>query len=300
MPNKIPDTGDPSDVLQLFPKYNMKVLCCRYWWLQRWEFKELSYPYWRIYHNRNEGAVIIHNNREIPLDPQKIIMIAPNTSYSSRLYDHRIPEYGYSLEGNRITEAASEQELLDRHSILHLFIHFNIGIPFDDVPPGVFSFDLPEYQREKIERIRSFLLHDYTSFSFYATLTIQSLISDLLSRLPESDWNLQSRDRRIRTILTHIEKNLSGNLSNPVLAEKAKMVTNSFTRLFTREVGIAPQKYIQKKRIDQACILLHHSDLSIDEIASGTGFYDRFQFSKIFRKWIGIPPAKYRKDFGMH
>ena len=64
---KVPDVGDPSDVLQLFPKFNLQLLCCRNWWLKRWEFRELSYPYWRIYHNSSVGAVITYENQEYPL-----------------------------------------------------------------------------------------------------------------------------------------------------------------------------------------------------------------------------------------
>ena len=34
--------------------------------------------------------------------------------------------------------------------------------------------------------------------------------------------------------------------------------------------------------------------MSIDLIAEHTGFTDRFHFSKVFKQWIGIPPAAYR------
>lgn len=297
--NKIPDKGDPSNVLQLFQRYNLQVLCCRYWWLQKWEFKELSFPYWRIYHNQNEGAVIIYREKEIALGPNKIIMIAPNTSYATRLFDHVTPGSGYSLIGHRITEDSSEAELLDSNKILHLFIHFNLGIPYDNVSPGIFCYEITNHLLKKIETIKSYLLQEYQSISFYAGITIQALISDLLSNLPESSWNLKSKDSRVQNSLNYIENNLSSNLSNPILAERTRMAVNSFTRIFTLDIGMSPQKYVQSKRVDQACILLHHSDLTIDEIAVRTGFYDRFQFSKMFRKWTGTSPAKYKKDFSM-
>ncbi|GAF01958.1 hypothetical protein [Saccharicrinis fermentans] len=96
---KIPDKGDPSDIIQLFPRYNLQLHCCRYWWLQHWEFKELSFPYWRIYHNSYQGAMVMYDGKEYALTPDKVVMIAPNTAYATRMYDHKIPEIGYSLKG---------------------------------------------------------------------------------------------------------------------------------------------------------------------------------------------------------
>jgi len=55
------------------------------------------------------------------------------------------------------------------------------------------------------------------------------------------------------------------------------------------------QQYIQKKRIDAAIILLHYSDLGIDDVASKCGYYDRSHFSKIFKRITGVAPVSYRK-----
>ncbi len=99
---KVPDKGDPSDIQQLFPRFNLQILCCRYWWLKRWEFRELSYPYWRIYHNTSEGAVVTFNGKEYALHPDKVLMVAPNTAYSTQINDFKVPDDGYRLLGARI------------------------------------------------------------------------------------------------------------------------------------------------------------------------------------------------------
>ncbi|WP_372751899.1 helix-turn-helix domain-containing protein [Labilibaculum sp.] len=296
---KVPDKGDPSDVLQWFPNYNINLHCCRYWWLQNWEFNELSFPYWRIYHNSYKGAVLLYNSEEYALTPDKIVMIAPNTSYSTRLHDNIIPETGYSLIGGRISASLSEQQLHAEQFILHLFIHFNIGIPYDNISPGVFSYELTDHLKEKLQVIKRHLNYEHTRFSFYSTLAIQSLISDLLSDLPEESWNLITKDYRILEVLNFIENNSNEELNNAILAQQASMATNAFTRLFTKEIGMSPQKYVKGKRIGKACILLHHSDFQIDEIASKTGFADRYHFSRIFKQITKVSPAKYRKEFGM-
>ncbi len=297
---KVPDKGDPSDILQLFPSYNIQLLCCRYWWLRRWEFEELSYPYWRIYHNNTSGASIIRKGRDYQLTPDKILMIAPNTSYSTKLHEHHSNyENKDALIGGRVGDTINYSDLVKKNYILHLFIHFNIGLPYDNVQPGIFEFELTDHLNEKLTVIRNHLKVDYAKFSFYSGLAIQSLISDLLSAIPEARWDLMSKDYRILDILGHIENNISGDLSNVALAKKIPLATNAFTRLFSSEIGISPQRFVKKKRIDNACVLLHHSDKTIEAIAEETGFSDRYHFSRIFKQITGVSPARYQKEYRM-
>ncbi len=296
---KIPDRGDPSDILQIFPHYNLQLHCCRYWWLQNWEFKELSFPYWRIYYNSYPGAVVIFEGKEYELTPDKLIMIAPNTSYATRLFNYEIPELGYALNGGRVNWRLSEMDLINQKYILHLFIHFNIGMPYDNVSPGIFLYDLTDHIKGKLEIIKHHLNYEHTRFSFHANLAVKSLIGDLLSDLPEENWDLITKDFRILEVLNFVDNNISAVLNNQILASVTKLATNAFTRLFTEEIGMPPQKYVKKKRIDKACVMLHHSNFTIDEIAIQTGFADRYHFSRIFKQIVSVSPAKYKKEFGM-
>ena len=230
---KIPDKGDPSNILQLFPSYELQLLCCHYWWLRKWEFRELSFPYWRIYWNKQDGANISFNGKEYALTPDKIAIIAPNTSFATRLYNNAIPVEGYELEGGRVGETETEEQLVSKGSVIHLFIHFNIGMPYDQITPGIFIFDLNDHLYQKLSVITNHLSDDSTLFNFFSALVIQSLISDLLSEIPESSWNSTSKDHRILDVFSFIENNLNDELSNSKLAENAKLSTNAFTRLFS-------------------------------------------------------------------
>ncbi|WP_282035858.1 helix-turn-helix domain-containing protein [Saccharicrinis aurantiacus] len=172
-------------------------------------------------------------------------------------------------------------------------------MPYDNISPGVFIFKINEHIKEKLQIIKQHLNYEQSKFSFYSSLAIQSLISSLLAHLPEDSWNLVTTNYRILDVINFIENNINEELTNPILAEQARLATNAFTRLFTEETGISPQKYVKKKRIDKACILLHHSELSIEDIASQTGFADRYHFSRIFKNITSVSPAKYKKEFGM-
>lgn len=45
-----------------------------------------------------------------------------------------------------------------------------------------------------------------------------------------------------------------------------------------------------------ACLMLHHSDKNIDEIAEVCGFCDRFHFSHAFTRSRGNTPGRFRRQ----
>jgi AraC-like DNA-binding protein len=202
------------------------------------------------------------------------------------------------LEGGRYHEGITDDQL-PGDSIHHLFIHFNIGVPYDHISPGIFEFDLDDHLSQKLEQIKAYVYVDFGRFDFYTVLTIQSLITDLLSLVPESNWKIISTDKRILEVLRYIESNLAEPLPNQLLAAQAKLATIVFNRRFKEETGSSPQQYVKEKRIYTGCSLLHHSDFSIEQIAADTGFADRYHFSKVFKNQIGLSPARYRKEFGV-
>ncbi len=294
---KIPDKGDPSDVLQIFSGFNIEILCCRYWWLKNWEFNELSFPYWRIYYNSNPGAVISYRGKDYNIDPDHIIIIPPNTSFSTRLFDHSIPGKGYVIKGGRIDKDKLDSSHSDKSSISHLFIHFKLGSPYDNVKPGLYIFKTDIQLTIKLKDIKEYLILNFARFDFHSTVTIKSIISDMISKIPAVEWDLLQKDIRILDTINFIENNPKENLANEQLANKVQLATNSFTRLFHQEIGIPPQRFVKKKRADHACVLLHHTQKSIDEIAMLCGFSDRYHFSRIFKQVTGASPALYRKGY---
>lgn len=294
---KKPDRGDPSDIRQFFPRFQIQLLCCRLWWLRHWEFGELSYPYWRIYHNDRPGAFVRQGEKVVPLVPGMVLLIAPNTSYSTRIGDHPVPVSGFRLEGGRVKEGIPAPQ--KEGFLQHLFIHFTIGVPFDRVKPGIFQFELNEEQLEKIGWINRSFRQNYARFDLHTTMVLHSLITGLLTLVPGESWEVPATDPRILHVLNFIESSISDTLSNPELADRAGLSTNAFHRLFTGEVGVPPQKYVRSKRIEKASTLLHHSELTIEQVAERTGFADRFHFSRSFKASTGLTPVRYRKEYGV-
>lgn len=67
-----------------------------------------------------------------------------------------------------------------------------------------------------------------------------------------------------------------------------------FRRAWHKHFGDPPARFVMKHRINQACHLLAHSTLSIQEIAQQLSFHDALYFSRKFRQEIGMPPSAYR------
>ncbi len=68
-----------------------------------------------------------------------------------------------------------------------------------------------------------------------------------------------------------------------------------FRKLFTDTFGVPPMRYLQKLRIAKAKEMLRGDHGSVGEIAESVGYPDIYQFSKIFRREVGLPPSRYGK-----
>jgi AraC-like DNA-binding protein len=293
----VPPHGDPSSIAQQFSRLNINIICCRYWWLKHWESTHMAFPYWRLYWNKNEGAFVSFNGKEYNLNPHYIYIISPWTPFSSRIINIRKSDSEYLLYGDRLRNNDSEEMLISKKMVLHLYIHFNLGMPFDSVSPGIYVVKVSEEMQKRIERIIKFLPEEYERFSFQHNLDVYTLISESLSEIPDNLWKLVSSDMRILTVLNLIEENLEKKLPNPILANYINMAINSFIRLFKTEIKVSPQKFINKKRIERACVLLQHTNESIDSVASQCGFCDRYYFSKNFKSQMNYSPGTFRKKF---
>lgn len=294
----VPKSGDPSSRLQWFEPLTTSVICCRYWWLEKWKSNKMSFPYWRLYWNKNEGAYI-HKHKRIDLSPEKLILIPPNTLFSTDI-DYNSAKIGnnrYDLVGSWVKDKAEENLCIQQGKILHLFIHFNLGNQLDNASQQIYDFKLVSEQKWLINKIIDKLLMGIIEFDVHSSLDVYQLILSAVNQIPTQNLIPQRMEPRIMQVLDYIHFRLEERLPNACLAEEIHMSTNSFTRFFKDHLKCSPQEYIRKVRIGKACNLLDHSKLTIDEISELCGFSDRFHFSKIFKKVKGIPPAEYKKRF---
>jgi len=256
----------------------------------------MSFPYWRIYWNKTCGGIISFAGKTIEMTPNQVILIPPYTAFSSRLKENTIPASGYNLEGGVVT-ALDESELLSSGTVLHLFIHFNLGMPYDFITPQLFSFNVDSELRNDLEELALNLQQNNEQLSVQSSLLIYKIIILTVNQISNEFRNLATTDPRVLNVLREIEDHISEGLTNKRLAEVANRTINSFARFFKEEIGVPPQQFIRERRVQKASILLHHTAEPIDEIARLSGFCDRFHLARVFKEVTSCSPAQYRKQF---
>jgi AraC family transcriptional regulator len=90
----------------------------------------------------------------------------------------------------------------------------------------------------------------------------------------------------------YINHHLHQDLKLEEIAAIAQLSPYHFLRLFKQSMGITPHQYILQCRLNQAKDLLQHSELSIIEIATQTGFCDQSHLTRHFKRRLGITPKQ--------
>ncbi|PWN69470.1 AraC family transcriptional regulator [Chryseobacterium phosphatilyticum] len=111
--------------------------------------------------------------------------------------------------------------------------------------------------------------------------------------LPDYDM-MSSFTKEIRDLL---KDKLGQAISVEYMADSMHMSVRNFSRVFVRESGMTPGKFLEKMRLDQAKNLLEYTDMGIEMIAGKCGLGSVVSLRRLFLKHLSVSPAQYRKTF---
>ena len=100
---------------------------------------------------------------------------------------------------------------------------------------------------------------------------------------------------RLRAVEEYIEEHLDGCPTLAQLAAVVRLNPYHFARQFKAATGLPPHQYVIARRVERAKQLLHAgTDLSLAEVALRAGFSDQSQFSRHFKRLVGVTPGQFR------
>jgi transcriptional regulator GlxA family with amidase domain len=118
----------------------------------------------------------------------------------------------------------------------------------------------------------------------------QSQFSELLARSTATD-------AQIARLQAWMPDNLTENLSNSALAQRAGLSVRHFSRVFRKQVGTAPAHYVESIRVDAAARQLVHTRDGLRSIAQSAGFGSVETLHRVFKQHFGVTPDVYRERF---
>jgi AraC family transcriptional regulator len=131
-----------------------------------------------------------------------------------------------------------------------------------------------------------------------AELTVQGLLLELLGRVGRLP--AETRPRRPPSWLPRIEERLreewAKRPSLRSLALEAGVAPSVMVPAFRRFYGCTIGEFLRRLQVERACVLLVAESHSLAQIAATCGFYDQSHFTKLFARYIGTTPARFRQE----
>jgi AraC-like DNA-binding protein len=181
--------------------------------------------------------------------------------------------------------AKSLHEITVQHGMLQLLggiLHtlMQSGVNTMKIYEGVNLFDQLIHHKEKEDLLR-----------WFQNQVIEPIIRELISK---QDYHLKQMVEK--TILLLKERYMMTDLSLEFCADQFGTSPYTLSRVFKQITGTNFIDYLSNLRIEQAKDLLLSSNMKITDIADLVGYQNNY-FTRVFKKYEGITPGKYRDRY---
>jgi len=125
-----------------------------------------------------------------------------------------------------------------------------------------------------------------------------AVLYSILAECYSQNYVSREDGSKIKNSVDYILANYKkSDLAMKDIADKSFMSEVYFRRLFKKEYGISPRKYIINLRIQHAVGLISTGYYSLKDVAYMSGYNDYKYFSVEFKKTVGISPSEYRYNY---
>ena len=261
-----------------------------------WNWKNVSSPFTRLYYVTEGTAQIELPNGIQILKPHHLYFIPAFTvhsyicnSYFCHYYLHLYEEH--QSNANLLDEwefpveiPANEQDLALIQRLCTINPHM-----------GLLKSDPATYDNNSI--LAQNLLKNKQR-ALCDKVESRGIVFQLLAHfLKRALIKTETKDNRIEKAILYIRKHIHETINLSVLAENSYLSKDHFIRLFKRETGITPSKYINQKKIEKAQLILVTDDMSVKSVALALAFEDYSYFNRLFKKMTGVTPQEYRNSY---
>ena len=259
------------------------------------EIVENNLPFWHfhpelelVYVNKGKGKRHIGSHLSY-FDNSQLILIGANLPHSG--FTDR-----FSTNGTEIIVQFKEDflgesflEIPEMQQLKALFTRAKKGIIYNIEAKKYIGPKIEELLNyEGIERIIKFLdvLKDLATTNNYSLLNVDGFA-----------FEVEPQDnKKIDIVFGHVSKNFKQSIPLDEIAGKVSMTVPAFCRYFKKVTGKTFTQFVNEFRIVHATKLLAENPTSITDICFESGFNNFSHFNKLFKKFTGKSPLKYRNE----
>ena len=125
-------------------------------------------------------------------------------------------------------------------------------------------------------------------YHFLGSLRFMQQYRNAVTTETESDF--------ITAAIHYMKEHIEQKITLTDIAEHIGYSASHFSILFSKRTGYSPINYLNQLKIQRACQLLDLTDMKINQIAYKIGIEDRYYFSRLFSKIMGVSPQTYKKN----
>jgi AraC family transcriptional regulator len=216
--------------------------------------------------------------------------LQPGATFLGNLNQNPVPELHTPFDNLRfyISQATLDELALDRGMRrTEGLVASSLGA-HDRVMYGL-ALALADHVEHASER--SALFVDHIALAFHAHVTEaygNAVAPGQLTLGTLAPWQL-------RRALDFIRAHLDRDPTIAQLASECGLSSGYFSRAFRRSTGVTPHQWLMRRRIERARELLLAGDRALADIAVVCGFVDQSHFSRVFAKFEGDSPGRWRR-----
>jgi len=106
----------------------------------------------------------------------------------------------------------------------------------------------------------------------------------------------QLSHRQLQRVRDFVEAQLETDIRLAAMAQVCGLSTEYFMRQFKATLGVSPYQYVLNLRVERAKTLIKQSEQSLSEIALQCGFSHQEHMTRMFRRFTGMTPGRYRSQ----
>lgn len=262
-----------------------------------------SHEYLQIlYVNKGEITNEIDNNTE-KLKAGELIILPPFIKHRNQYFigsDVFTISFTASFVDSSFT---SPFQLFDKQNFALNYLQ-----PFLDFQKRPQDIKTVTFEIDQTHHVKALIkgLHDsYLKLNSTSKLKIHSQLLTLLTMINSSVDSAPSKSQavtqqqaqnQVQSVIDYISQNSSRDLHIDELIEKTSISPAYFRRIFKDITGKSVVKYLTELRIYNAIQLIKSQKYNLTEISDRTGFNDKQNFYRSFKKIMGCSPSDFIKS----